>query len=126
MFGKWFAYGMAALALGCGNLTVRAEEPKKDAAQYRAAAEKGDAEAQFSLGVCYYNGESVAKDLEKAKEWFEKAAEQGVAEAQFSLGLCYDNEWGVAKDLEQAMYWIRKAAERGDKGAQRALKELGR
>ena len=103
MFGKWFAYGMAALALGCGTLTVRAEEPKKDAAQYRAAAEKGDAEAQFNLAQCYRFGWGVEPDKAKAVYWYRKAAEQGLKEAQYNLGVCYKKGEGVPKDLEQAV-----------------------
>ena len=29
---------------------------------YRKAAEQNYAEAQYNLGVCYYNGQGVAKD----------------------------------------------------------------
>ncbi|MCH3923385.1 MAG: hypothetical protein LKE30_00490 [Bacteroidales bacterium] len=32
------------------------------AEDYRAKAEQGNAEAQYTLGVCYYNGEGVTKD----------------------------------------------------------------
>ena len=36
------------------------------ASDYRAKAESGDAIAQYNLGVCYYNGEGVTKDLYEA------------------------------------------------------------
>ena len=80
--------------------------------------EQGDADAQFNLGLCYYIGEGVDKDLEKAVYWYSKAAEQGRASAQFNLGICYENGEGVDKDLEKAVYWYTKAAEQGDADAQ--------
>ena len=50
------------------------------------AAEKGDKEAQLSLGKMYENGTVVHQDYVKAAEWYTKAAEQGLREAQFALG----------------------------------------
>lgn len=41
-------------------------------------AEQGNAEAQYSLGVCYRCGDGVEKNLEEAIKWYKKAAEQGV------------------------------------------------
>ena len=34
----------------------------------RNAAEKGNADAQCNLGICYYKGQGVERDLDKAKE----------------------------------------------------------
>jgi len=39
-----------------------------------------------SLGVCYVNGDGVAKDAEQAVSWYRRAAEAGHADAQFNLG----------------------------------------
>ena len=47
---------------------------------YRKAAEKGDAKAQYKLGVCYADGEGVSKDLKQAVYWWKKSAEQGYAQ----------------------------------------------
>lgn len=51
------------------------------------AAEKGDVEAQASLGLTYSFGLGVEKDYKLAAYWYEKAAKQGNALAQVSLGL---------------------------------------
>jgi FOG: TPR repeat, SEL1 subfamily len=40
-------------------------------------AANGDAEAQFFLGVLYYNGQGVSQDFHKAKEWFRQACDNG-------------------------------------------------
>jgi TPR repeat protein len=54
-----------------------------------AKAEQGDADAQFLLGLRYYQGNGVAKDFVEAVKWYRKAAEQGHLFAQMSLGYCY-------------------------------------
>jgi len=83
------------------------------AAEYRTAAEQGDAKAQYNLGMCYYNGEGVVKDQTEAVKWWRKAAEQGHAKAQSTLGVYYSD----ANPVEAAK-WFRKAAEQGDAQAQ--------
>ncbi len=65
------------------------EGDRKRLADIRAKAEKGDAKAQGNLGLCYDNGEGVAKDAAEAVKWYRKAAEQGLTQAQFNLGNCY-------------------------------------
>ena len=82
------------------------------------AAEQGNADAQFNLGVCYEKGYGVPQDYNKAVEWYRKAAEQGHAIAQCSLGYCYDEGYGVPQDYNKAVEWYRKAAEQGDAIAQ--------
>ena len=61
-------------------------------------AERGDAEAQASLGFMYANGQGVAQDDAEAVRWYHLAAEQGVAEAQRNLGGMYANGRDGARD----------------------------
>ncbi len=84
-------------------------------------AEQGNAEAQYSLGVCYRCGDGVEKNLEEAIKWYKKAAEQGYAKAQYNLAVCYDSEYGVEKNVEEAVKWYRKSAEQGYARAQHNL-----
>ncbi len=77
----------------------------------KVKAQKGDADAQFYLGLCYTDGRCVTKDDIQAVKWYRKAAEQGDADAQFRLGMSYNNAEGVLMDLVQAALWFRKAAE---------------
>ena len=49
-------------------------------------AEQGDAEAQFQLGLAYYNGDGIKKNYSKAYYWFQKSIEQGNNDAQNYLG----------------------------------------
>ena len=41
----------------------------------------------YNVGACYQLGSGVAKDLNKAKEWYTKAAAQGQPNAQPRLDL---------------------------------------
>ena len=88
---------------------------------YRKAAEQGDADAQYYLGLCYYRGEGIKQNYEDAVKWYRKAADQGNANAQYRLGYCYEHGEGVPLDYEEAVKWYRKAAEQGYGDAQYKL-----
>lgn len=49
--------------------------------QLRGMAERGDAKAQFALGVMYADGKCVPKDLVAAHMWFTTAATTGDEQA---------------------------------------------
>ena len=87
----------------------------------KAGAEKGDAQAQLSLGLLYASGTGVAKDLGKAVKWHRKAAEQGLARAQFVLATEYAEGAGVKPNRTEAAKWFRRAAEQNLPEAQFAL-----
>ena len=72
-------------------------------------AEQGNADAQFSVGVLYANGQGTLKDPKKAFEWFLKSAEQGDASAQYNVGVRYAKGEGTLKNLKKAAFWIKKA-----------------
>ena len=74
---------------------------------------------RYNLGICYNNGEGVAKDATEAVKWYRKAAEQGDARAQYNLGLCYDNGDGVTKDDVIAYMWHNLGAASGNEKAKR-------
>lgn len=52
---------------------------------FLVAAEKGDRNAQLTVGNVYLEGYGVPKDKNKAVYWLRKAAEQGVTQAQIIL-----------------------------------------
>jgi TPR repeat protein len=74
-------------------------------------AEKGYAESQNYLGLCFLHGYGVNQDYHKAWYWFKKAAEQGNADAQSELSLCYTLGIGVEKDRDKANFWSSKLVE---------------
>src|ERR1035437_6848871 len=104
---------LAVLAISTGTVFARAdlmgdarvafeagheEEAVKLLAQ---AAEKGDAKAQFRLGLLYEHGRVVPKDEKKAAEWYAKAVAQGNSKAANNLGTLYRLGRGVARSDER-------------------------
>ena len=95
----WFAVCLGVLV--CTTTVFAAT----DVERYRKAAEQGDAEAQFKLGVRYINGQGVDQSYTEAVKWFRKAAEQGDADAQYNLGLGYEYGQGVEQSYTESAKW---------------------
>lgn len=89
---------------------------RPDAAQ--VAAEEGDADAQFALGLKHSIANGAPTNLDQAAHWYRKAADQNHAVAQFNLGMMFARGQGVPQDEAVALTWIRRSAEGGDAGAQ--------
>lgn len=92
--------------------------------EWRSQAEKGDADAQYNVGLHYGVGSLVREDPVEAVRWYRLAADQGHARAQWSLGYSYRNGEGVRMDAAEAERWFRRAAEQGDCMSQYALGSL--
>lgn len=82
-------------------------------AMIREAAQAGNAQAQYRLGMMYGDGDGVGVDLREAVHWISRAAEQGHGEAQGALGWFYDNGFGVRQDSAVAAAWYTKSAQQG-------------
>lgn len=52
---------------------------------YRMAADLGNAIAQYSLGVCFEDGQGVSMNHDEAAKWYHMAAEKGHAGARAAL-----------------------------------------
>lgn len=87
----------------------------------RAAAQLGNVEAQRALGITYYRGNGVVRNLPEALKWFEKAGNAGDAEAQTWMAVFYVGQAGVPQNLPLAMDWLGKAARQGHLEAQMLL-----
>ncbi|MGA7497274.1 MAG: caspase family protein, partial [Isosphaeraceae bacterium] len=87
----------------------------------RQLAERGEIEAEYSLGHLLANGQYTVKDDGEAVRWYRKAAERGHPAAQTFLGEMYAHGRGVPKDDAEAAAWCRKAAEQGYAAAQNDL-----
>jgi len=107
----WFTKGAAAgdtgsiLQLGVAQLDVR------------EAAEKGDAAAQFNLGVLNSGAYNNPPDWPEALKWFTASANQGNRDGQYYLGLMYLQGNGVDRNEVTAASWIGKAASQGNSDA---------
>ena len=74
------------------------------------AAEGGDAESQFNLGIIYENGlndsrYAVEGSLPQAMRWFLAAAEQGLPRAQLKLAEMHAAEPDMAESSITACGW---------------------
>ena len=93
---------------------------KRDAAEaarwYRLAADAGDRQATFALGMTLLTGApGVAKDRVAAKALLEKAAAQGHAGALYNLGvMAIEGDGSSGPDFAKAADLFRRSAEAGD------------
>ncbi|MDZ7754410.1 MAG: tetratricopeptide repeat protein [Gammaproteobacteria bacterium] len=90
-----------------------AEDMQQVVALLTRAAEQGNTQAQFRLGVMYANADEVALDYIEAARWLGRAAAQGLAEAQSLMGWLCANGYGVPQDDAEAGRWYLRAAEAG-------------
>ena len=81
-------------------------------------AERGNADAQYKLGVMYDQGQGVPKDYKEAVKWYRLSAEQGHAKAQINLGVMYVDGYGIPQDNQKAVKWFRLSADQGYAKAQ--------
>ena len=79
----------------------------------RPAADSGDTEAQYELGVMYRRGEGLAANSKQAAHWWGKAANRGHARSEYNLGTLYMLGEGVPRSTPEALAWTEKAARHG-------------
>lgn len=107
---------------------------------WKPLARDGDCDAQYAMGLLYFNGLSVRKNRETAILWWERAADQAQPQALNSLGVVYSNQrvpyttldcrkgCGKAKNLVKAYKWFGLAEEYGPhreaEFAQEAIKRI--
>ncbi|APE42086.1 hypothetical protein BOO69_00675 [Sulfitobacter alexandrii] len=83
-----------------------------------SAAKRGDAEAQYYLGLLLMAGQGVAPDPKAAFDWFLAAGEAGNPAAQYELSKAYSRGVGTDKNPEEALRWLEEAASGGFPDAQ--------
>ncbi len=79
---------------------------------------RGNAEAEFGLGLLYDLGNGTPANPATAFFWYLAAAEDGLPEAEFNVAAMYDSGRGVAQSAEIAAVWYAKAAAHGHHRAQ--------
>lgn len=87
-------------------------------AETKLKAYAGNPEAQYELGMWYFEGINVKQDLGQAAKWVAKAADQKYPYAQYTLGFLYLQGKGVTQSDEKGLDLLHKAAEQGMPGAQ--------
>ncbi|MHB1333173.1 MAG: tetratricopeptide repeat protein [Sulfuriferula sp.] len=90
------------------------------------AAQSGDADAQYNLGVLYFEGKDAPQDYIEAAKWYGAAADQGDRQAQFNLGLMFYHGIGLPKNLLHAYELFSLAAAHGDERAKQGMAAIQR
>ena len=80
-----------------------------------ALANKGDAEAQYHVGMMYNNGIGTQQDPRQAFAWFQKATASNDPLGAYKLGCYYDGQGAgvVATDANEALKYKLIAAKAG-------------
>lgn len=106
-----FAYFLCLLVLTAQGQTAN---------DYREAAGRGNADAQYNYGRCYYEGLGVPRDCKQAVYWLTKSAEQGNTDAEYLLAECHYHYVDV-QDEEKSLSLYQRAAAKGHPEAQLKL-----
>jgi uncharacterized protein len=114
----------------CGERMLQGKGTPVDTVQgiilLQKAANAGNAQAWYELGVVYANNIGVKRNLSKAMDCFRRGAQERNADCQTSLGLFYQAgeriPGGVKADPAEARKWYTLAAEQGH---QEAILHLG-
>lgn len=106
-----------ALAFSClmfFTLSARANDADSFNAMV-ALAKKGDAEAQYHVGMMFNNGIGTTQDRKQALEWFQKSAASNDPLGAYKLGCYYDGQGAgfIELDPDQALKYKLVAAEAG-------------
>jgi TPR repeat protein len=99
--------------LSCLSVTSWAS-PAEDLAKTRMAAEKGNALAQFFMGLHYHEGfGGISKDYSEAVTWWKKSADQSFPDAEEALADAYYLGEGIGQDYTEALRWFKRAVLHG-------------
>ncbi len=88
---------------------------------WKEQAKMGDSTAQNYLGIQYYLGLGVRRDIRQALKWYELSAKSGNPEAQRNLGVLYESGVLGNRDFEQAYVWLYAAYKQGNMNAAKTL-----
>ena len=84
---------------------------------FQKAANMGNAEAQYQLGLLFINTDYMEPDYGQAIRALRKAGDMGSNNALYELGWCYREGLGVEQNAENAKSLFAKAAEAGNVNA---------
>ncbi len=116
----------AALVLPvCISTAVAQDGGSDDMAAIRAAAEKGNPEAEFKLSGTYLMGPRVPGDELEGLKWLQLSAQQGFAKAQGMLASEYFTGDGeIKKNESEAIKWALLASAQGEPFADMTLAHI--
>ena len=108
----WIAVAVATITLSTvaradfesGRHAFNAGDYATAAREFRAEAQRGNANAMFLLGELYVTGRGVPRDDREAASWYFNAVRNG------QLGVLYFEGKGVPRDLKASAGWMTRAA----------------
>lgn len=120
------------LASPGGAVTLEEARDLMEAGDFAAArqalqplARSGNADAEELIGVMYAMGLGVARDDERAFDWYLRASMKGHPGAQSGLGWYYELGRGLpAPDMVRAYLWYALSAIGGDPDALLSLEQI--
>ena len=87
--------------------------PEIGCAWLKRAADRGDCDAQYNLGLAYIKGFGVEQNYVNAAKELSRASDQNVPAAQYGLACLYILGQGVPQDFSKAIYLMIKAQDSG-------------
>ncbi|MCF6275296.1 MAG: hypothetical protein L3J05_05995 [Robiginitomaculum sp.] len=116
--------GMSMMSLSAADQ----EDIRKELLQSaKTKAQKGDAEAQYTLSVAYRDGKDVQQSTALSEHWLVKAAGQSMPEAMVDLAEIYDDGQGSPHNAEKSKALYMKLATKRQEPAAvvtRAIREF--
>lgn len=101
--------GYAPAQVRLADMLDDGEEDKEAVDWYRKAAGQGNAAGEYGLGVMYFKGEGVEKDLEKARLHILRSANQNYLPAmRLAMEFYKTGGAGLPTDLVEAAKWEDK------------------
>ncbi len=85
---------------------------------YKEVSKSGDEEADFKLGLIYYNGKGINKDLNISLSYFNKAAQYGHKKAKYNIATIYGQRTFLDHNYTKAFKLYKELAVQGYPQAQ--------
>lgn len=109
-FSRVATLALALCIAGVGTTVALANPSLGEAV---AAAQTGDARAQYMAGMMYLFGQGTRRDIPEGARWLQKSGEAGLPQAMVSLAGLYDVGVGVPFDPARAVQLRQQAARAG-------------
>lgn len=109
---------------GNGPTATNSSDPAAPIAAWRSAADAGNAQSQFDLGLAYDLGQGVAQDEKEACKWYHASGDRGVVAAQFNMAVMYDAGRCGPRNATEAATWYGRAAASGNPRAEYNLAQM--
>jgi len=113
-----FLYTLNGDMLDDANSAYKNKEYLKAIPLYKKLARDGSKEANFKLGVIYYSGKGVKRDLNRAVRYFQNAANKADTKSKYNLAVIYGLKQYVNHDNRESFNRFLELAKNKDPKAQ--------